>query len=182
MVGEPQPAFGDTGQVQTVLAQLNHYGERLWVPELGGRSTPNSETHDIILSLFGGLSRAERNRLRVRVRTSMRANGTRGKVPRWSAPLRLPARSHRGGPPQPRKGRQGVQLTKLAVDFDLSATTERPSSLLTRQKGRRRGATPRHRAIKAIGRVRPGVGGPTCTRGPRPIVVESPWSEFSRAA
>ncbi len=26
VVGEPQRAFGDTGQVQTVLAQLGHYG------------------------------------------------------------------------------------------------------------------------------------------------------------
>ena len=54
VVGEPQRAFGDTGQVQTVLAQLAHYGVQLWVPELGGPVDPTSETHDIILSLFGG--------------------------------------------------------------------------------------------------------------------------------
>jgi DNA invertase Pin-like site-specific DNA recombinase len=54
VVGEPQRAFGDTGQVQIVLAQLAHYGVQLWVPELGGPVDPASETHDIILSLFGG--------------------------------------------------------------------------------------------------------------------------------
>src|SRR5439155_24503282 len=78
VIGEPQRAFGDTGQVQTVLAQLNHYGVGLWIPELQGPVDPDSEIHDIILSLFGGLSRAERNRLRVRARTAMRAMAPEG--------------------------------------------------------------------------------------------------------
>jgi hypothetical protein len=42
VVGEPQRAFGDTGQVQTVLAQLNHYGVQLWVPIPLRRSTTSS--------------------------------------------------------------------------------------------------------------------------------------------
>ena len=96
VVGEPQRAFGDTGQVQTVLAQLNHYDVQLWVPELQGPVDPASEIHDIILSLFGGLSRAERNRLRVRVRTSMRAMAPEGR-----------AGSNRSPPPEPGKGPPG---------------------------------------------------------------------------
>jgi site-specific DNA recombinase len=120
VVGEPQRAFGDTGQVQTVLAQLNHYDVQLWVPELQGPVDPTSEIHDIILSLFGGLSRAERNRLRVRVRTSMRAMAPEGRYlggrPPYGYQLVRTGVPH----PNPEKARQGVQLTKLAVDSSTS--------------------------------------------------------------
>jgi hypothetical protein len=30
--------------------------------------------------------------------------------------------------------------------------------------------------------VKQGVGGPTCNFAPRPVVMESPWSELRRAA
>jgi site-specific DNA recombinase len=120
----PQRAFGDTGQVQTVLAQLNHYDIQLWVPELQGPVDPTSEIHDIILSLFGGLSRAERNRLRVRVRTSMRAmapeGGYLGGRPPYGYQLVRTGVPH----PNPEKARQGVQLTKLAVDPSTSEVVE----------------------------------------------------------
>jgi hypothetical protein len=46
-VGEPQGPFGDTGEVQTVLVQLGHYGVQLWVPELGGLMDPTSEILDL---------------------------------------------------------------------------------------------------------------------------------------
>ncbi len=125
VVGEPQRAFGDTGQVQTVLAQLGHYGVQLWVPELGGPVDPASEIHDIILSLFSGLSRAERNRLRVRVRTAMRAMAPEGRYlggrPPYGYRLVRTGRPH----PNPEKARQGVQLTKLAIDPETSAVVER---------------------------------------------------------
>ena len=114
VVGEPQRAFGDTGQVQNVLAQMNHYGVQLWVPELGGPVDPNSEIHDIILSLFGGLSKAERNRLRIRVRTAMRAMAPEGRYlggrPPYGYELVRTGVAH----PNPEKARQGVELTKLA--------------------------------------------------------------------
>ena len=120
VVGEPQCAFGDTGQVQTVLAQLHHYGVELWIPELQGPVDPNSEIHDIILSLFGGLSRAERNRLRVRVRTAMRAMAPEGRYlggrPPYGYQLVRTGVAH----PNPEKARQGIQLTRLAVDPETS--------------------------------------------------------------
>ena len=50
---------------------------QLWVPEVGGPVDPDSEAHDLLVSMFGGLSRAERNRLRVRVRTAMMAMARR---------------------------------------------------------------------------------------------------------
>jgi len=125
VVGEPQRAFGDTGQVQTVLSQLNHYGVQLWVPELQGPVDPNSEIHDIILSLFGGLSRAERNRLRVRVKTAMRAMAPEGRYLGGRPPYgyRL---TRTGSPhPNPEKARQGIELTKLAVDPETSVVVRR---------------------------------------------------------
>ena len=120
VIGEPQRAFGDTSQVQHVLAQLNHYGVTLWIPELQGPVDPNSEIHDIILSLFGGLSRAERNRLRVRVRTAMRAMAPEGRYlggrPPYGYQLVRTGTAH----PNPEKARQGIQLTRLAIDPDTS--------------------------------------------------------------
>ncbi len=51
-------------QVQLILPQLADAGATLWCPEVGGPVDPNSEAHDIVLNLFGGLSKAERRRLR----------------------------------------------------------------------------------------------------------------------
>jgi site-specific DNA recombinase len=79
VVGEPQRAFGSAGQVQNILPQLAHWGVQLWVPEVGGPVDPDSEAHDLLMSLFGGLSKAERNRLRVRVRTAMKAMAPEGR-------------------------------------------------------------------------------------------------------
>jgi site-specific DNA recombinase len=124
VVGEPQRAFGDTGQVQTVLAQLHHYDVGLWIPELQGPVDPDSEIHDIILSLFGGLSRAERNRLRVRVRTAMRAMAPEGRYlggrPPYGYQLVRTGVAH----PNPEKARQGIELTRLAVDPETSKVVQ----------------------------------------------------------
>ena len=79
VVGEPQRAFGSAGQVQNILPELAHWGVQLWVPEVGGPVDPESEAHDLLISLFGGLSKAERNRLRVRVRTSVKAMAPEGR-------------------------------------------------------------------------------------------------------
>jgi site-specific DNA recombinase len=124
VVGEPQRAFGDTGQVQTVLAQLHHYRVGLWIPELQGPVDPDSEIHDIILSLFGGLSRAERNRLRMRVRTAMRAMVPEGRYlggrPPYGYRLVRTGIAH----PNPEKARQGIQLTSLVVDPETSQVVQ----------------------------------------------------------
>lgn len=50
-----------------------HFGVALWVPEVGGAIDPNNEAHDLIMSVFGGMSKGERNRIKVRVRTAMAA-------------------------------------------------------------------------------------------------------------
>ena len=79
VIAEPQRAFSG-GQFQLVFPQLTHYGIDLWVPELGGRVDPDSEGHEMLMSLFGGLSKAERRRLQTRTRNAMLAHGAAG---RW---------------------------------------------------------------------------------------------------
>jgi site-specific DNA recombinase len=70
VVGEPQRAFYGN-QFGNTYPLFAHYGVPLWVPEVGGPIDPNNEAHDLIMSVFGGVSKGERNRIRVRVRTAM---------------------------------------------------------------------------------------------------------------
>jgi site-specific DNA recombinase len=51
------------------------------VPEVGGAIDPDNEAHDLIMSVFGGMSTGERNRIRVRVRAAMAAEGNRTSQP-----------------------------------------------------------------------------------------------------
>jgi site-specific DNA recombinase len=39
--------------------------------EVGGSIDPDNEAHDLVMSVFGGMSKGERNRVKVRVRTAM---------------------------------------------------------------------------------------------------------------
>ena len=79
VIGEPQRAFSGP-QFQLVLPVLSHYGVELWVPEIGGPVDPDSEAHDLVMSLFGGLSKAERRRIQHRTRAAMLALAVGG---RW---------------------------------------------------------------------------------------------------
>ena len=79
VIGEPQRAFSGP-QFQLVFPLLCHYGVELWVPEVGGAVDPDSEAHDLVMSLFGGLSKAERRRIQHRTRASILALATTG---RW---------------------------------------------------------------------------------------------------
>src|SRR3982074_531914 len=57
-------AFGDHGAPasgDTALAAR-------WVAEVGGPIAPDNEAHDLIMSVFGGVSKGERTRIRVRLR------------------------------------------------------------------------------------------------------------------
>jgi len=110
--------------VQNILPQLAHWGVQLWVPEVGGPVDPDSEAHDLLMSMFGGLSRAERNRLRVRVRTAMKAMAPEGRYLGGRPPYGF--RLERTGVPHPNpeKARQGVQLTNLSVDPETSKVVE----------------------------------------------------------
>ncbi len=90
VIGEPQRAFVSAAQVQDVLPRLADGGATLWVPEVGGPVDPGSEAHDIMLSLFGGLSRAERRRFQVRVRAAKEAQATTGRFQGGRPPVATP--------------------------------------------------------------------------------------------
>jgi DNA invertase Pin-like site-specific DNA recombinase len=72
VVGEPQRVFFDN-QFGLIFPLFAHYGIPLWVPEVGGPVDPDSEAHQLVMSVYAGLSRAERRRIQVRVRAAMTA-------------------------------------------------------------------------------------------------------------
>jgi len=70
VIGEPHRAFYGN-QFGLTLPLFAHYGVQLWVPEVGGPIDPDNEAHELVMSVFGGMSKGERNRVKVRVRTAM---------------------------------------------------------------------------------------------------------------
>jgi site-specific DNA recombinase len=70
VIGEPHRAFYGN-QFGLTLPLFTHYRVQLWVPEVGGPIDPDNEAHDLVMSVFGGMSKGERNRIKVRVRTAM---------------------------------------------------------------------------------------------------------------
>jgi DNA invertase Pin-like site-specific DNA recombinase len=72
VIGEPHRAFYGN-QFSLTVPIFNHYGVQLWVPEVGGPIDPDNEAHDLVMSVFGGMSKGERTRVKVRVRTAMAA-------------------------------------------------------------------------------------------------------------
>lgn len=78
VIGEPQRAFYG-GQFGLTFPVMTHYGVALWVPEVGGAVDPGSDAHDLVMALYGGMSKGERNRIKLRVRTAMSAQATQGR-------------------------------------------------------------------------------------------------------
>jgi site-specific DNA recombinase len=77
---------------------------------------PDNEAHDLVMSVFGGMSKGERNRIKVRVRTAMAAQ-TRldgrflgGRPPYGYRLVDL------GAHPNPGKAADGKRLHGLALD------------------------------------------------------------------
>ena len=124
VIAEPQRAFSG-GQFQLVFPQLTHYGIELWVPELGGRIDPDSEGHEMLMSLFGGLSKAERRRLQIRTRNAMLAHGAAGRWlggrPNYGYRLVDTDQPH----PQRNKAAAGIKLRILEPDPDTAPVVRR---------------------------------------------------------
>ena len=70
VIGEPQRAFYGN-QFGLTFPVFVHYGVGLWVPEVGGAVDPGSDAHEMVMNLYGGMSKGERNRIKTRVRTAM---------------------------------------------------------------------------------------------------------------
>ncbi|PZG36673.1 recombinase family protein [Spongiactinospora gelatinilytica] len=124
VIGEPHRAFYDN-QFGLTFPVFNHFGVPLWVPEVGGPIDPNNEAHDLVMSVFGGMSKAERNRIKIRVRTAMEAQ-TRiegrylgGRPPYGYHLVDL------GPHPNPAKANDGKRLSGLAPDPVTSEVVKR---------------------------------------------------------
>lgn len=64
VIGEPQRAFYGN-QFGLTFPVFVHYDVQLWVPEVGGAIDPGSDAHEIVMSLYGGISKGERNRIKL---------------------------------------------------------------------------------------------------------------------
>ncbi len=124
VIGEPQRAFAGT-QYGLTVPILWHHGVELWVPEVGGRVDPDSEAHDLVMSLFGGLSKAERARIQRRVRNAMQTMARAGGRYLGGRPpygYRLVAV---GAHPNAEKARVGATLNRLEPDPETAPLVRR---------------------------------------------------------
>jgi site-specific DNA recombinase len=115
VIGEPQRAFYGN-QYGLTFPVFAHYRVQLWVPEVGGPIDPEFEAHDLVMSVFGGVSKGERSRIKIRVRAAM------------SAPAKVEGRYLGGRPPygyqladagphpNPAKAADGRRLHRLEPD------------------------------------------------------------------
>jgi site-specific DNA recombinase len=115
VIGEPQRAFYGN-QFGLTFPVLTHYGVALWVPEVGGAVDPGSEAHDLVMMLFGGMSKGERTRIKTRVRTAMSAQTSmQGRFLGGRPPYGY--RLADAGPhPNPAKALDGKRLHQLEPD------------------------------------------------------------------
>jgi site-specific DNA recombinase len=115
VIGEPQRAFYGN-QFGLTFPVFVHYGVELWVPEVGGAVDPGSEAHDLVMTLYGGMSKGERMRIRTRVRTAMAAQAAvegrfLGGRPPYGYVL-----ADTGPHPNPAKAAIGQRLRRLVPD------------------------------------------------------------------
>jgi DNA invertase Pin-like site-specific DNA recombinase len=124
VIGEPQREFYGN-QFGDTFPLFVHYGVPLWVPEVGGAIDPNNEAHELIMSVFGGMSKGERNRIKVRVRTTMAALAqTEGRFLGGRPPYGYTL-IDLGPHPNPSKAADGRQLHGLAIDEQTAAVVRR---------------------------------------------------------
>jgi site-specific DNA recombinase len=89
VIGEPQRAFYGN-QFGMIFPVFVHYGVGLRVPEVGGAIDPGSDAHDLVMALYGGMSKGERNRIKIRVRSAMKAQTElEGPLPRRPRTVRI---------------------------------------------------------------------------------------------
>lgn len=117
VIGEPQRAFYGS-QFGNTFPLFVHYGVPLWVPEVGSPIDPDNEAHDLIMSVFGGMSKGERNRIKVRVHSAMASQALMegrylGGRPPYGYRL-----SDLGPHPNPGKAQDGKRLYGLEPDPD----------------------------------------------------------------
>jgi DNA invertase Pin-like site-specific DNA recombinase len=95
------------------------------VPEVGGPIDPGNEAHDLVMSVFGGMSKGERNRIKIRVRTAME---TQAKIEGRFLGGRPPYgyRLADAGPhPNPAKAADGKRADRLEADPEAAPVVRR---------------------------------------------------------
>jgi DNA invertase Pin-like site-specific DNA recombinase len=123
VIGEPQRAFSGS-QFSLTFPLFVHHGVSLWVPEVGGAVDPDSEAHDLVMTLFGGMSKGERNRIRTRVRAAMRVQAQDGRYLGGRPPYGYQL-ADIGAHPNPEKARIGQRLHRLEPEPATAAVVRR---------------------------------------------------------
>lgn len=124
VIGEPQRAFYGH-QFAMTFPILTHYRCALFVPEVGGQVDPDSEAHEIMMGLFGGMSKGERSRIKKRTATSMQelaAHTDRhlgGRPPYGYQSVDV------GPHPNPAKAAAGQRAHKLALNPETAPIIQR---------------------------------------------------------
>ncbi|MGW1913125.1 recombinase family protein [Streptomyces sp. NPDC002076] len=115
VIGEPQRTFYGN-QFGNTFPVFVHFRIPLWVPEVGGPIDPDNEAHDLVMSVFGGMSKGERNRIKIRVRTAMGSQAQlQGRYLGGRPPYGY--RIADAGPhPNPSKAAAGQRVHKLEPD------------------------------------------------------------------
>ena len=124
VIGEPQRAFYGN-QFSLTFPVFVHFGVGLWVPEVGGPVDPGSEAHDMLMNLFGGMSKGERARVQIRVKAAMtdlaeRTDRFLGGRPPYGYRL-----ADAGPHPNPAKAVAGQRLHRLDPDPATAPVVER---------------------------------------------------------
>ncbi len=123
VIGEPARAFYGN-QFGLTFPVLTHFGVELWVPEVGGAVDPGSDAHDLVMALYGGMSKGERNRIKIRVRSAMATQAAEGRFLGGRPPYGY--RLGDGGPhPNPGKAANGQRLHYLEPDPATASIVER---------------------------------------------------------
>ena len=63
--------FGN--QFSLIAPRFEAHGVELWVPELGGKHDARNPSHEMLMSVLGGMSESERQHVQARVRAAMDA-------------------------------------------------------------------------------------------------------------
>ncbi|WP_325050218.1 recombinase family protein [Actinomadura craniellae] len=114
VIGEPHRAFYGN-QYSLTFPLFEHFAVPLWVPEVGGPIDPANEAHDMIMGVFGGLSKGERNRVKIRVRAAMSAiTATEGRYLGGRPPYGYELQDV-GPHPNPAKAADGKRLRRLVA-------------------------------------------------------------------
>lgn len=114
VVGEGQRCWYGN-QFSDVADLIAHHDLVLWVPELGGEYDPLNSSHFMLLTLTGGMSRGERQRVQERTRLGMETQAEDGRFlggrPPYGYSIEVLGRH-----PNKRKAEEGHKLKRLMED------------------------------------------------------------------